>query len=361
MKIFKFVLITMITLIGVACNENSDNKDNNGNNTVPSPTNVVLKVSSDYMVADGDSEITFTVLGDDVDMTQEAIIYDQKNNIIKGNTFSTTTAGTYSFWAAVGTTFSQKVKVVAIDQPIPELPADPQPESTNFAHRTLILQYTGTQCGYCPYMIQALEQLASDETYGDKFCLGACHDFNYDDPMYFGGSTISGAFSHNWPHAVVGFTENLENSSVSGNVANLKKAIDKVLKNEVKAGLAVNSELVGNSLAVSVELKAAITGSYSVGCWVLEDGIEAYQNGSKGNIIHNNAIRSDCTPYNGNKLGTVDAGQTAQTLFSFKLKNGWVKENCRLVVFACYPQGSAYIITNATTVPLNTELPYEYK
>ncbi len=359
MKIFRFLLIAVAALTGVACSD--DNKNDNGNEPAPSPKNVELKVSTDYMVANGIDEVTFTVLADGVDATQTATIYDKENKKVHDAKFSTTTPGSYKFWAVVGTTYSKEVTITAIEQQVPELPADPQPESTDFVQRTLITQYTGTACGFCPTMIEALDQLAADETYGNKFLLGACHDYNFDDPMYHGNTSIATALPHNgWPYVVVGFTEGFSNSGLKGNVTNLKKAIDKCFNTKVKAGLAVNAELTGNTLIVNTELKAATDGNYTIGCWVLEDGIEAYQNGSKGNMIHNNVIRTDCKPYFGNSVGSVNAGKTANTLFTFTLKESWVKENCHVIVFACYSQGSAHIITNAIAAPLNSAVPYEY-
>ena len=45
---------------------------------------------------------------------------------------------------------------------IPELPADPQPGSTSFNHRIMLLQHTGTYCPNCPNLMTSLKEVAQD-------------------------------------------------------------------------------------------------------------------------------------------------------------------------------------------------------
>jgi len=46
---------------------------------------------------------------------------------------------------------------------IPELPDDPQPENTSFAHRIMLLQHTGTYCPNCPRLMSSLKELSEDD------------------------------------------------------------------------------------------------------------------------------------------------------------------------------------------------------
>ncbi len=366
MKISKFFLIAAAALV-CACGETEENQNNDGTGTggnepVPTPDEVILEASANHLVANGTDEITFTVLGDGEDVTQYATIYDKDHRIVKDAKFSTTTTGFYSFWAAVGTRHSNTVKVQALAYEIPEAPVDPQPESLDFAHRTLITQFTGTACPYCPHMITALEDLSADADYNDKFILAACHTYNSDDPMYLHNSSLPGALNvEGYPTAVVGFTETLANTGPSGNLTNLKKAIGTSLGKGMKAGLAVNNKVTGNTLVIRTELKAVETEEFFVGCWLIEDNISASQSGDPSIKVHNNAIRIAESPYVGKSLGTVKSGETNNTLFTFELKESWKQENCHLIVFACVPDGKKYTVTNAITVPLNAEVAYEYK
>ena len=48
--------------------------------------------------------------------------------------------------------------------------------------RTLVEEYTGTACGYCPIGMASMETMK--QLYGDKFVGIALHQFNYTDPMF---------------------------------------------------------------------------------------------------------------------------------------------------------------------------------
>ena len=48
--------------------------------------------------------------------------------------------------------------------------------------RTLVEEFTGTACGFCPIGMAAMETMK--KIYGDKFVGIALHQFNYNDPMY---------------------------------------------------------------------------------------------------------------------------------------------------------------------------------
>ncbi len=379
MKISKFFLFAAVALMGVACepsntpvdpstpggNENGDG-GNEGDEPTTEYTVLELKASSEYLVADGEDQITFTVLGDGKDITSQATIYDNKTmKEVKDGIFSTTTPGTYTFWAAVGTQYTEKIKITALEHAVPQIPADPQPENFNFAQRTLLTYFTGTGCPNCPTMSSIIKTVANDPNYSDKFLMGAHHSYTADDPMYI-SKTLAYAFGINgYPTAVVGFEWTVGNyKDPNLTLQYLKASIDACLTVPVKVGLAANSLLNGNTLTVNAELKAVETGEYTIGCWVLEDGISAYQAGA-GMMTHDNAIRADVNPVIGNSLGSVEAGKTASTFFNFNLKNEWVKDNCHIIVFACYyfqsEEGSGYYITNAISTKLNEAKAYEYK
>ena len=58
--------------------------------------------------------------------------------------------------------------------------------------------------------------------------------------------------------------------------------------------------------------------------------------------------------YSGFSLGTVEAGQTSEYVFTIDLDEDWVADNCHVVVFVTVPdeKGRYYSVTNAVDVPL---------
>ena len=93
--------------------------------------------------------------------------------------------GTFTFYVTYNITESTKdkpISVQVINDAIPDRAEDPNPTSTSFKRRAMVMQFTGTDCGYCPYIIEPLETMAADAAYKDKFSWAAIHTFNSDDP-----------------------------------------------------------------------------------------------------------------------------------------------------------------------------------
>lgn len=73
-----------------------------------------LKASKSSIIADGADEVVFSVFVDGVDVTAEATIAFEDGGKLKGNTFTTTAAGVYTFYAYTDNSLpSSVVEVVA--------------------------------------------------------------------------------------------------------------------------------------------------------------------------------------------------------------------------------------------------------
>lgn len=62
------------------------------------------------------------------------------------------------------------------------IPDDPYPSATDFSRKILLMEHTGTKCGYCPVMVEALHSLEADPDYAGSFTLAAVHGY-VSDPM----------------------------------------------------------------------------------------------------------------------------------------------------------------------------------
>jgi hypothetical protein len=124
-------------------------------------------------------------------------------------------------------------------------------------------------------------------------------------------------------------------------------------------------------IAVKTVVKAAETGKYRVGVWVLEDGIKGQQ-ADQYNVkepwmdIFDNSVRladSKVTGsnYTGHLLGEIKAGQTAERMFVLNLKKSWVVENLKLVVFVSAEDDGSYTVNNAINAPIDGIVQFEYK
>lgn len=301
--------------------------------------------------------------------------------------FESKTTGTYSFYVTYNITESTKnkpISVQVINDAIPDRAEDPNPSSTSFKRRAMVMQFTGTNCGFCPYIIEPLETMAADATYKDKFSWAAIHTYNPDsdpDPAEPSNSTdkqklpsIYGISGYPTVLVDIGTLVGNSNNNIALNLANLKKAVDNSVANPASAGISATMTLDENNRVVTarVSVKAKDAKVYRVSMWLIEDKINGVQNGSSTIKSHDNAVRyvargtdgsADYVGYPLNEGNTMSPGQVCDYVFSINISNQSVKlANCQLVFFVTTSVGNnKYTVVNsAVTKDLKTTMPFEY-
>lgn len=338
-----------------------------------------LKIVSDKDViqANGKDAATLKVMLGDKDVTADALIYDEDDVqvTLESGKFTATKVGEYKFYANYGTlsTFDKTQDdnglfvVKAIDVAVPEAVKDAQPANTSFVHRAFLTQYTGTGCGYCPYMIKILKGLMDTKVIPGKAVLAAVHSYGSDDPAYINAPRTS-----NYPYLTLDLTQGFSHSS---GAAVLDKLIADHTSDAAKAGIAVTPAYYekDGTLIVKVSVKAAVDGRFNVGAWLLEDEIYGQQSdydnvGDDSYDIHENCVRIADSKYQGtwfgHELGDLAAGEVAEKTFVMNLQESWKAENLHLAVFASYgvQDGSrtTYTVCNAVDAPIDAPTPFEY-
>ncbi len=299
--------------------------------------------------------------------------------------FESKDTGTFTFYVTYNITESTKdkpISVQVINDAIPDRAEDPNPSSTSFKRRAMVMQFTGTDCGYCPYIIEPLETMAADAAYKDKFSWAAIHTFNSDDPAAPCNSSdytkLSFAAAYGgisgYPTVLFDLTSQVGNlGSVAVNLANLKKAVDNSVANPASAGISATMTLDENNRVVTarVSVKAKDAKVYRVSMWVLEDKIKGKQNGSTTIEWHDNALRyvargadgsADYYGYPLNEGKAMSAGQVCDYVFAVNISNQSVNlVNCQLVFFVTTSVGNSYSVVNAVvSKDLKTAVPFEY-
>ena len=249
-----------------------------------------------------------------------------------------------------------------------ELPADPQPQSTDFSHRIMLLQHTGTACPNCPRLMTSLREIAADPAYAAKYQHVASHSYNTDDPAYSeAAKKISDAFCKAYPELT--FNLSGETTGDDTSVATIKRYIDQLHKESADAGIAAAAQVNGNTLSVKVQIKAATENSYRVAAWILEDDIKAQQS-SNGALeewmhTHENALRAfSGSSLNlgiyGEKLGTLKAGETAEKDLTIELQKDWKVENCKVFILVNSSKDGKFDVANCTICPIGGNVAYQY-
>ena len=336
---------------------------------------VTLEVDEPLIRADGKSCAVLSVKVGGVEVKEGVTFYDAATNSpvdIPNFEFTTTTPGKYSFWAAYKTRHSGTVSVTAISAAIPVLPSDPRPSSTDFSRKVLIIDFTGTACGYCPFMINLLRTFASSPANDGKWVLAAAHTYNSSDPAYI-SAPIDGAMGvGSYPTVLFDMDKNTK----WNNYYNLE-GFQTLFNNEynsakAKAGISISTVLDGNQLVVKLGVKAAEAGEYGLALWIMEDGIKAKQsNGGaqsdEGFDTHNNCIRlitgqNSSKDFSGVKVN-LKAGEVVEQYALFDVDSKWVGENLHVlgIVTALNPSGDAFTVNNVVDCPVNASVPFSYK
>ena len=402
-NIFKYASLLMAAAMLFSCHgtidpETQDPEPGPGPGPDPTPENLELKLTSDRNLIQTNVDVaTLTVtLGDEV-LTEGVSFYDVDFNemSIPDFKFKASKAGDYVIVASYGTYISEKITVKAIDIEIPATPVDPKPSSTAFKTRVLLTEFTTVGCTYCPNMKLVLHELMDNEAMADKIVFTACHSGIIDptaDPAYI--KTTLDDFCQFPGFPSVNFDFYYTEGNYTKPVSEFESLVDQFhsFKEDVAAGIAVNSQLLDNKLIIKATVKAAETGDYRIGACLLEDGISAAQKGGMAQPwmnTHDDVMRYIDSKYGnnlyyGHQLGKIEEGKTTDYLFDWNLdtiwaegdrasqlygKTGWdefVMDNLHLVVFvstrATDQKGNEfYYINNVIDCPINGETPFEYR
>ncbi len=368
-RLFKYASLLAAAVVLSACGSDTGE----GNEGV-SDKAFYMTTDKDVIQSDGTDAATIRVFLNEEDVTDKAVIYNEKDEVVNldGGLFTATKDGEYKFWAEYGTysSFDKNqddnglLTIRSISVAVPEVVADPQVSNTSFVHRAFLTQYTGTGCGYCPYMIKILKELFADGTIPSKAVLAAVHSFAKGDPAY-----ISAPKVNNYPFLHFNFALGFD--ATSNGSAPLYALINECIAEDAAAGISVNPILYEDgTLVLRVSVKAAVEGNYRVGAWLLEDdiyGLQADNTGLKDKSYdtHENCVRAIDSRYDGEwcgkPLGTIRAGKTAEKTFVMDVAKAWKVENLHLAVIVSKQVENGYVVCNAVDVPIDAPTPFDYK
>lgn len=338
--------------------------------------------------SDGEDYVQLTVNFDGKEVTEDLTFYIGTSVVeVADGKFFATEPGDYVIWASHGVYNSDPVTLRAIAVPIPEMPADPDPESTDFKKRAMCMQFTGTGCSYCSEFMERLKPAFDDEAFCDEFVRAAVHNYQYTqsfpDDAYLQWSWAQQELKAINPSIVIDYKMLYALLQATTSADEFKSVVREMnSSSEADAcGIAVNAQLVEKQVIARVNVKAATSGTYRIGAMLLEDGIYSKQiNGQEWMNTHNDCVRyidaaskiGNREVYYGHSLGSIEKGKTADYVFIWNLDDiynaapesiYWDKfklENLNMAVFVTKSDGDGYSIVNAVDVTFNTPLPYEY-
>ncbi len=368
-NIFKIASLLAAAVMLFACEETTKPD-------VSSDDVLTIVADKDVIQSNGTDAATLRVMAGDKDVTAESVFYNENDEVVAldGGKFTADADGEYKFWAEYGTLTTigsdtdDLFVIKAISVAVPSVADDPQASGTSFVHRAFLTQYTGTGCGYCPYMIKILKQLMSENTIPEKAVLAAVHSYGSSDPAYISAPKVS-----NYPYLTVDLVQGFSHSNQAPVLTSM---VEESIAGQAKAGISVNPSFYESDgkLVVTVSVKAAVDGIFNVGAWLLEDDIFGTQEdydrvGDKSYNYHENCVRIADSKYKGtwfgHALGTLKTGDARTKTFVMDVKKAWKVENLHLAVFVSYGEKDgdkiAYSVCNAVDVPIDAPTPFEYK
>lgn len=261
--------------------------------------------------------ITFTVTTNSGEIITEDATILVNNTPIDGNTFTTTEIGTYTVQAKYYGVLSEPISVRFHDG-----------SEINFVKRVLIEDYTGTWCGNCTRVLNAID-LVKAQT--DNVVLVGIHrsssnpaDAAYD-PYNFDSSSLEAVLNMaGYPKALLNRMTRWQPQEQN----NITQVVNLTQGENPKLGVAMNSTISGNTINLDVNVKFSQDFSnLKLVVYILENGLiydqvnyaEHLYGGVDPipNFEHNHVLRNCITDLFGDTInGTTNTGQMFTRSFS---------------------------------------------
>lgn len=334
----------------------------------------VLTASTNVMRV-GES-VDFSVVFAGKDVTNESTFHEYYTNEQVSNPATFSKVGEYAIYAKYNGESSNLVSISVFDASVPEFPVDSNPKNYDFKHRMLLIDHTGTNCGYCPLMMLRLKELEEDPTYNDYFNLAVSHSYNSSDAASSTTSFMLSQYYQSILKVLTGYptlTFNYQfGDSAGSNMTYIKKHFEALRKESVTTAVAVSTKLDGNKIVVSTSLKSKEADLYKINILLLEDNIYSKQYNASEDWMnyHNNAVRDAYpelvyTDITGTEWGYVGAESTTHKVFELPItSSSIVKQNCKVLVIIAAKSAeydNKFEVVNTTLCGVNQSKPFEYR
>ncbi len=256
---------------------------------------LTLKSTHKYVSLNDAEEVQFGVFYNGEDVTvQSKVYYLNLSNfaatLVPGGKHTFTATGSYVFWAEYGDLSSKnKTLTIVVYNDVPTLPADAAPDSLDFERRVLLVQNTGTNCGYCPNAITAIHNFKDKSPNADKLELLAAHAYNSSDPLYSSAAVTIFRMTgfDSFPSILFNFDKNYSLGGTSSSYFEnfINQTTETLLQKKSSTGIALTTKYDDEAGTISVKagVKTDSAGVYKITIALVQDNVYAYQGGADPN------------------------------------------------------------------------------
>lgn len=224
-----------------------------------------------------------------------------------------------------------------------------------------VFEFTGAWCSFCPSGYRSLKYLIEDYYSHDTVHILAFHDSTGgSDPMAIPlTATLSSAFAMGgYPAFLFDMRDKTSEKS------ELQALLDQAFKNyPAKCGVRLSSTCSADGKgSVETEIAASSADTYRIAIYIVEDGIVAPQNDNglyNNTYVHDHVVRALVTSlYEGERVGTLAAGESKRVTHNFTLGEGWNAEKCSICALAIDGNGH---VNNVAVCPVGGSCDFDYK
>ena len=238
--------------------------------------------------------------------------------------------------------------------------------SRPFHHKSLVMKFTATWCGYCPIMAQAVD-LAMEQHPGKLEAVNI-HGGG-SDYVFSNYSVLTSLYSiSGYPSGIVDGRREIQNYAYTTTASNIGKYMAETEDNyPVSSAIGLSSTLSGRKLSLDLQLFIKDEASYKVTVMLLENGIigyqEDYNEGNHQDYRHDHVARMALTNVLGDSFSTSYDFERKDLRYSADIPSSYNLENMTVLVYVQRAYGSlpvvgtnygGYFVDNAISAPVDT-------
>ncbi len=327
-----------------------------------------LRANKTKIYADGMDEIRFTVMQGNFDVTNFVQVCMPTGQCLLKPVFTTTTPGTYEFYAAYASAPDNKSNTVTIEV-VPAVTDSGFDPAKALQKNVTYFTFTATWCGPCYSFKQEMKTFLG--RYGSNASVVNLYHSN-SEPEVDASDFINpftqqlgsaGLQMNSVPTTYVDLSSTIVGSSGHGNnyINHILAPFRNSMESAAQTGIRVESFLEGGKVNVSVSAGAKAAGTYRIGVFLTEDNIVCYQNGGGNNYNHTDVFRQSASiDIFGDELPTMNAGDVKSVNYSFDIHASYNPDNLSLVVYTLRESGGKWIVDNSVKAPVGSLMPFRY-